>query len=482
MKLLIVDDEPLIREYISCCVLDSGISCEIVDSVPSAAAALRVLERQMVDVVFADITMPKMDGLELLSVIRERWPKIQVVMLTCHDNFVFVRTAMKKEAADYVLKDEVSAQSMGELLRRISDQQRQAVMETRHEIDFASFMRGFMTDPSVERVDTQELSVYLGGQTLRHYAVLVFSYHKQLVDWLVEHRLEGIRQSWFFPYEERLVLMLLELAPQLGGNETVRLLQQLRAGLSSQPPCRLGISNVHRDGALLKTAIWEACADMNRSFYGADGLEGNDLREQDEESLKEMFLFRNNAISALANGNHAEFQNQLERIFHFAKNRAVHVGRLKRMMRFIAELSLSMRHAPDAELYQKIEEATHISELESVMFQLADYLQKPSFSEGIARAVSYLDAHFREELTLQQISSIACLSTEYFSRRFKKEVGMNYSEYVLQRRLAEAMKLLRTTDMLVGDVAAAAGMPNVSYFSSVFKKFYGISPNELRKK
>ena len=70
---------------------------------------------------------------------------------------------------------------------------------------------------------------------------------------------------------------------------------------------------------------------MNRSFYGADGLEGNDLREQDEESLKEMFLFRNNAISALANGNHAEFQNQLERIFHFAKNRAVHVGRLKRI-------------------------------------------------------------------------------------------------------------------------------------------------------
>lgn len=355
-------------------------------------------------------------------------------------------------------------------------------METRHEIDFASFVRGFMSDPAVERIDTEELSVYLGGQTLRHYAVLIFSYHKQLVDWLVEPKLKGIRQSWFFPYEEHMVLMLIELAPQLGGNEALRILQQLRTGLSNQPPCRLGISGIHRDGALLKSAIWEACADMNRSFYGVDGPERNGLREQDEESLKEMFLFRNNAISALANGNHAEFQNQLEHIFQFAKSRAVNVGRLKRMMHFIAEISLSTRHEADAEPYRKIEEASHISELESVMFQMADCLQKPAYSEGIARAVSYLDGHFREELTLQQISSVACLSTEYFSRRFKKEVGMNYSEYVLQRRLAEAMKLLRTTDLLVGDVAAAAGMPNVSYFSSVFKKFYGLSPNELRRK
>lgn len=482
MKLLIVDDEPLIREYISCCILDCRVPCEIVGSVPSAPAALRVLERQAVDVVFADITMPRMDGLELLGVIRERWPQIRVVMLTCHDSFVFARTAMKKEAADYVLKDEVTTKSMGELLGRLSDQKRQAVMETRHEIDFASFVRGFMSDPAVERIDTEELSVYLGGQTLRHYAVLIFSYHKQLVDWLVEPKLKGIRQSWFFPYEEHMVLMLIELAPQLGGNEALRILQQLRTGLSNQPPCRLGISGIHRDGALLKSAIWEACADMNRSFYGVDGPERNGLREQDEESLKEMFLFRNNAISALANGNHAEFQNQLEHIFQFAKSRAVNVGRLKRMMHFIAEIPLSTRHEADAEPYRKIEEASHISELESVMFQMADCLQKPAYSEGIARAVSYLDGHFREELTLQQISSVACLSTEYFSRRFKKEVGMNYSEYVLQRRLAEAMKLLRTTDLLVGDVAAAAGMPNVSYFSSVFKKFYGLSPNELRRK
>ena len=182
MKLLIVDDEPLIREYISCCILDCRVPCEIVGSVPSAPAALRVLERQAVDVVFADITMPRMDGLELLGVIRERWPQIRVVMLTCHDSFVFARTAMKKEAADYVLKDEVTTKSMGELLGRLSDQKRQAVMETRHEIDFASFVRGFMSDPAVERIDTEELSVYLGGQTLRHYAVLIFSYHKQLVD------------------------------------------------------------------------------------------------------------------------------------------------------------------------------------------------------------------------------------------------------------------------------------------------------------
>ena len=166
----------------------------------------------------------------------------------------------------------------------------------------------------------------------------------------------------------------------------------------------------------------------------------------------------------------------------FAKQQSVDVDRLKRMMRFIAETAFGHMLLSDANMFRGISEAIHITQLEKIMCNLTDYVQRPLYSEGIAAAVRYLDEHFREDLTLQQLSDVACLNYEYFSRRFKKEVGMNYSEYLLQRRLEEGMHLLSTTDALVGDIAAEVGLSNGSYFSSAFKKTYGLSPNEFRKK
>ena len=104
MKILIVDDEAPIKDYIAHCIRESGADYEIVGSAASGVAALRIMEQQPADLVLADITMPRMDGIELLTQIRSRWPQATVVMLTCHDDFSFARSAMQRGAADYILK------------------------------------------------------------------------------------------------------------------------------------------------------------------------------------------------------------------------------------------------------------------------------------------------------------------------------------------------------------------------------------------
>ena len=103
MKIIVVDDEPLVRQYIVQCVRDAGEN-EITAAVSSGAKVLQEMKDNPADVVFADITMPKMDGIELLKELKKQYPSTVVIMLTCHDDFEYARAAMQSGARDYILK------------------------------------------------------------------------------------------------------------------------------------------------------------------------------------------------------------------------------------------------------------------------------------------------------------------------------------------------------------------------------------------
>ena len=72
MKIMVVDDEVPIRRYIVQMIEGCGEEYQVVGSVESAKKALEILKHQAVDLIFADITMPKMTGLELLSQVKNR--------------------------------------------------------------------------------------------------------------------------------------------------------------------------------------------------------------------------------------------------------------------------------------------------------------------------------------------------------------------------------------------------------------------------
>lgn len=81
MKIIVVDDEPLVKQYIVQCVRDAGGENEITAAVTSGAKVLQEMKANPADVVFADITMPKMDGIELLQELQRQYPSTAVIML-----------------------------------------------------------------------------------------------------------------------------------------------------------------------------------------------------------------------------------------------------------------------------------------------------------------------------------------------------------------------------------------------------------------
>lgn len=96
------------------------------------------------------------------------------------------------------------------------------------------------------------------------------------------------------------------------------------------------------------------------------------------------------------------------------------------------------------------------------------------------KAVTYIDEHFAQPLTLNEVAALIHLNPEYFSRSFKKEVGSNFNNYVNEVRLQKAIQLVTQTDKKLFEIAEECGFQSFSYFSKRFKEMYGGSPYTLR--
>lgn len=101
---------------------------------------------------------------------------------------------------------------------------------------------------------------------------------------------------------------------------------------------------------------------------------------------------------------------------------------------------------------------------------------------NLLQVKSYLDEHFTEKITLDQLSELFYMDKFYLTKLFGRQFGITISSYLLQLKITRAKHLLRFTDQTVESVGAACGISDVHYFSRMFKKIEGISPSEYRKR
>jgi YesN/AraC family two-component response regulator len=105
----------------------------------------------------------------------------------------------------------------------------------------------------------------------------------------------------------------------------------------------------------------------------------------------------------------------------------------------------------------------------------------PGMSREIAMAMSHIDGNFRKEISLESVADYISISASYFSRLFKKEVGVNFMQYLTKKRLEYAKRMITQTDRSMLEIAIEAGFNEQSYFGKVFKRYTGQTPLEYRR-
>lgn len=125
MNVLIVDDDKLARKGLIAIMDWEKYGFKVAGDVQNGRKALEFLRTHPVDIVFTDIDMPEIDGLELMQMCKEEFPDIKFVIFSVYENFSYAQTAIRMGALDYISKISFSPEECEQILERVSAKYRQ---------------------------------------------------------------------------------------------------------------------------------------------------------------------------------------------------------------------------------------------------------------------------------------------------------------------------------------------------------------------
>ena len=108
--------------------------------------------------------------------------------------------------------------------------------------------------------------------------------------------------------------------------------------------------------------------------------------------------------------------------------------------------------------------------------------QERMIPEYLVKAADYMDRHFKEEISQEQLAEECHVSRYHFSREFKRYLGISFQEYLITARITCAKELLKDTRQTVEEITYAIGMQNVSHFIRLFREREGMTPLKYRMK
>ncbi|CAM4056145.1 response regulator [Paenibacillus alkaliterrae] len=419
MKALIVDDERHVREAIHLLVDWESHGIREIREATDGETAINVIRAWKPEIIFTDMMMPGMDGCELLTWIQEHAPNSKTIVISGHDDFRLVRHTMNAGGLDYILKP-IDADQLEEAVK-------QAV--------------ALWTEEDFTRNEQQSRNIEVN-------LLKPIYWEKMFTDLLQHPNAEGkllsdIRRE--FP----------ELATASVCSCSVISLHALDERIQTK-------YNNHRD--LLFFSLTNICNEFLRNpctglafRYWATEEEIVLLHWSGLDGLEERVYAINQA-----------FQDTLGARFDIGIGTARPFPREVQYTYKEAKTALQQRNldAPDSRIY---------------LFGETGDFRVPKERNVIAEIQKYMEEHYNTDLPLQHIAAKFFLSREYISRRFKEKTGVNISEYLEQIRIEKAKLYLLNPGVKISQIAEMVGYQDEKYFSRVFKKLTGRTPNEYRK-
>lgn len=137
---------------------------------------------------------------------------------------------------------------------------------------------------------------------------------------------------------------------------------------------------------------------------------------------------------------------------------------------------------------QRADRLQDISEIAKLSWEMCmDFTEKVSttkggdkLSPGIAMCCEYINGHLHDEIRVSQLAELVRLSPKSLSKKFKLEIGLSVADYIHQERIKEARSLLEYSGYSISEIGYHLQYGSQSYFSSIFKKFCGVTPQQFR--
>ncbi|MBO9607833.1 MAG: response regulator [Paenibacillaceae bacterium] len=513
MNILVVDDEPIIRTGLRTMVDWQRHGLTLSGDAADGREALERIREGGIDIVLTDIRMPVMDGLELIRTARAEYEDIGFLVLSCLDDYSFVREAMKLGASDYMLKPTMETDDLVAILldmkrdleQRREERQRLRQWRSEREQSRQSLLAERVRQAIAgEQGNLPQLEAELFGRSRTLHALHLIGTGHSLA---AAERTEAYMAAVCALPQPGGYLLLMPLPEGRSAREAYEIKYAAAQQLASQ----LGL--LARDGdwtvaagpelariAQLPGAVDSHKRRLRARFYGkATTVVMAAPEEWPAGPLP--FDIRGDLLRSAANANFDGMRHHAERLCEAIRASKPDVAALREFMREVAGMLAGFAHGGETEtgeIRPQREQAggswLDVMDAEGMCARFLNHIndiggeRPPQSSRAAAsnpfirNALRYMQEHYRRNIGTTDIAAHVRLSRSYLSDLYSREAGESLIETLTRIRIDKAKALLRSGEMKVYEVAGEVGFLDPKSFAKTFKRIVGCTPKEYELK
>ncbi len=535
LKVFLVEDESIMRKGLRDNIPWQQCGYEFVGEAGDGEVALPLIRKTVPDVLITDIKMPFMNGIALSQVVTREFPNMKIIIISGYDEFEFARQAIQIGVEQYLLKP-ITRSTMQKVLLEVrekieNERERKSYVEKfqeeRHEYEQFSrryfFEQIFEGKLSVQQIyeEAQKLSLEIDASC---YNIVFVSMQEKRTN--MENR--GPDSEICERQQEELLRFFLRFSEYMVFRWNINTYGILIKGDPIQMKeyterCILGIKRICEaadhylewyvaEGTPVErlSMLSECYRKVNHIFSCrfliplrhilsqsviSEVLPGSE--EGNYESLELAKIDPEIIRGFLAKGNKDEIEGFVDSYFLSLQDALK--SRLFRdylvlnirfiTLAYIEALGFSQEEfLKQANVDKEQEHSAGTNEMKNYVLNMMGnalrFRDRQNNNQGkyiLKKALDYIERNYTQEtLSLNEVASVINVSANYFSAVFSNEMKTTFVEYVTQKRMERAKKLLRQTDKHSGEIATEVGYKDSHYFSFVFKKTQGLTPREYR--
>ncbi|MDD3204679.1 MAG: response regulator [Lachnospiraceae bacterium] len=525
VKVMIADDEERICQLINALVDWEALGMEVIGCASNGIEAVERVHALHPDILITDIRMPGCDGLELIQRVKESQPELEVVIISGYAHFSYAQTAIKYGVGDYLLKpiNKIElTQTLQKLQEKISERNEseydRQVLIKNSENDRKRVKENLITDllenddmcVSFEMLQEEyhldvEPGIFQAFCLKMDYDAEQLSAPAKKVLFekagnMIESSLKGTCFELVLSMKDYVIYGILNYAPKR--QEDIRrllrdCLNQLTVQKSILGPIDFSIGMgdaVKQPEELVKSMKKSTCIVKERILVGTGhllenmedtaGIQGKNLLEK----YSRMILHASEVMS----------EEEADASAEYLKTTALNLRNIRgfELLELVLSagslLMMQVEHGEKNHLLEefkkKCEQSNSVNmlfeQLQDLQYRVIRTLQEEHDTDAlrpIRLAKQYIQNHFKEQITLEEVSDAVGLSAGYFSVLFKKETGEGFAKYLINIRVEQAKILLRESNVSVADICKSVGYNDLKHFTHTFDKATGLKPGAYRK-
>lgn len=514
-NILLTDDEQIVVDSLSFIINKNFENQVNIKRALSGTEAIELVTRENIDIIFMDINMPGLNGLETVSCIKKLKPETVIIMLSAFDRFQYAQEAMNLGAFKYITKP-VNRNTVIQTIRSAMDfidtnrGKQTADIELHKKLDLVSPMieSDFLYACIFNNDSHFDIDAYLSYFNLKEHFFQVCCFeipninsenqysnflkirdtlnenHKCLVSSFITNRLIALYPLQDYEKDDS------SFVTDLIQNTFNTLNFKIHSGI------RAGISKNYDDWTKIKEAYNECINCLNQVpqnggiFFSETATIST--AEQNTSNLSE---FKKQLFQKFRLGDLTGVTSFLDLYCSQLSNTHSELDKIKNAL---FEVIVTVRNTTEEFIpnykNEAFDNAFSFFAKENDLVTLKDFVKR-TMAECISAIISkkqkaenpiikkvcdYINDNLSEDISLEQMAEYTKVSSFYLSKLFKEEKGVTFVNFLSDRRLEKAQEMLKNTDKPIKEITAEVGYNDQNYFSRLFKNKFGISPSDFR--